>query len=313
MSKISPGTLLLGIIAVMFGLLGAYVVRQNMLDETVAADPAPPAEPVKFTIPMANTDLPAGREITFGDLSVVSMTQEQMVAAGISGQYMADTKQIIGRVLRDDLASGSRFMPALMYAEGDGPSIMDKLEPGMRAVTVAVAMDAAVEGFAVPGSYVDVIFRSDEDTEENLPQSTVALIEGVKILALNSHTLATKQINEDNRRGSEDSKVTIQVTPDEAIALQVVEGRGSLSLTLRHPGDGLSLDTSRPVTLDDVLNRPRLKSHKMQVFRGGSMTEVDFGKIKQAPVEPENIVQVNADKQAKVERRDNAVSTADVK
>jgi hypothetical protein len=106
------------------------------------------------------------------------------------------------------------------------------LDAGYRAVTIPIEHISAVQGFARPGTFVDVLFRSR--AEEERPEVTITLLERVKVLAVNQNTLSEQNVELDNG-----GTVTLAVTPIQAKALKVVEDRGELSLTLRNPDDEL--------------------------------------------------------------------------
>jgi Flp pilus assembly protein CpaB len=99
-------------------------------------------------------------------------------------------------------------------------------------VTIPIEHISAVQGFARPGSFVDVLFRSR--AEEERPEVTITLLERVKVLAVNKNTLTEKNVELEGG-----GAVTLSVTPIQAKSLKVVEGRGELSLTLRNPNDEL--------------------------------------------------------------------------
>ena len=61
--SISPGTMTVGILAIVAGLVGAYAVRTALLDEPVAV--AEVAAPVVTVMPLAAIDLPAGRMLSY--------------------------------------------------------------------------------------------------------------------------------------------------------------------------------------------------------------------------------------------------------
>ncbi len=295
MLKLSPGTLLLGIVAVLFGLLGAYVVRLELLPKPVAEVPEadPPGTQL---VPMASSDLVAGRVITLGDIAVTKMTREQIKSAGISGYFMTRTTQIIGRVLKQDVVRGSTFNMEMLYPEGVYPNPADRLKPGFRAATVHVKGPAAVSGFARPGSWVDVLFRADKDDDADLPELTVTLVESVEVLALDEQTFEGSKSTQDRLRDME-MAVTLAVRPEQASALRVVEGRGSLSLVLRNPNDATPISADHPSTIHDVLDRPYTR-WRMEVYRGGSLSSVDFRKNERRSPTAEDIV--NAENSAKV-------------
>ena len=69
-SRITPGTVIVGIFAVLFGLVGAYGVRKYLQTEKPA--PPPPAAPRTQIVPLASMDLQPGRTIVLGDIGCCS-------------------------------------------------------------------------------------------------------------------------------------------------------------------------------------------------------------------------------------------------
>lgn len=275
MSRISPGTLLLAIVAVLFGLLGAYIVRQNLNSPTQAAE-----EKVTIVVPTAGTDLIGGRQVAFGDIAVYKMTREQLKEAGIKGVFMTTTTQIIGRTIKQDMKKGEVFRMENMYQDGVGPNVVDMLKPGQRAITVPVEVNSAVGGFARPGTFVDVLFRSDAGEDENIrPETTVTLINKVKVLAFNEQTFSGA-LNPKQSNRNKPANVTLAVDAFEAASLRIVDGRGTLSLALRHPDDiaGAVPASLAPRTLDELLKIPPPNKHEIEVYRGNHLTSVEFDK-----------------------------------
>jgi len=271
MSRISPGTLLLGIVAVLFGLLGAYVVRENLRKPNVAK-----AAPEKktFVVPRAGFELKSGRKIALGDIMMNTMTAAEMSSAGLTDVYMPDARQIIGRVLRSDVKAGSTFSTSMFYPEGTGPNVAELLEPGERAITVPVESDSAVAGFTRPGTWVDVIFTSEEDEERERPETTITLLEKVKVLAVNQQTF--ENAKEQDNKSTDSVSVTLAVNVEDAAALRVVDGHGALSLVLRNPEDTLTTASLAPRTMDELLKLPPPVRHRIEIFRGNSMSQTDF-------------------------------------
>ncbi len=154
--KPGSGGIMLAFIAVLVGLFGAYIVRGVLQRPSVKVAKGPQL----ITIPMASMELQAGRTVSLGDVALARMTRSEMEERGISRAFMTDTKQIIGRVLRTSMKRGERFDTTLFYPDGMGPGLENRLKPGMRAVTIPVRSENALLGFAGPGNWVDVIFRS---------------------------------------------------------------------------------------------------------------------------------------------------------
>lgn len=266
MSRLSPGTVIVAIFAVLFGLVGAYAVRKSM--QTPEKETP---EPRMNIVPVASIDLEPGRRLTLGDVALLRLTDDQVKERGFPEGYMTNPQQIIGRILRDPNKQGEVFLTQQFYPEGMGPSIAERLKPGFRAVTVPIAANAAVSGMATAGSFVDVIFRTEARAEENLPATTVTLLESVEVLAIGRDTVPG------SAPPASVQQVTLAVTPEQAAALTVVENRGQLSLSLRSPQDQEYISNPVPQTLHRLLGiEEPSPTMSTEIYRRGAVSSRSF-------------------------------------
>jgi Flp pilus assembly protein CpaB len=220
---------------------------------------------------MASADLEPGRALTLSDVMLVSMTATQMKQQGIASEYMSNPEQIIGRVLREPLGKGGVFTTSSMYPEGMGPDISDRLEPGLRAVTVGIEGTGIVGGLARPGALADVLFRVTADPKSDIPEKTITLLEKVQVLAVGGNTVMGKANSGDPKT------VTLAVNPAQANALKVAEGRGLFSLSLRSDSDDtLAQGEKHPSTLENVLSLEPKVSFTTEIYRAGSVQKMTF-------------------------------------
>ena len=249
MSRIAPGTMTVVVFALLVGLGGAFVVRHELRPEVSAAPnlPVPPESTV--SVPIALTDLPAGHNVSIDDIGIQRLSQSEYEKSSYAAtSHLTNPRQIAGRTLRSELKKGAVFTMDDVYRMGDAPGVVENLEAGFRAVSVPVQNVGAVQGFARPGSYVDVLFRAESSGKR--PEVTLTLCERVKVLAVNSNAAEGSRVSL-NGQGS----VTLAVTPHQAKVLKVVEGRGEVSLMLRHPDDDfqfLPFDPALERTLSDL-------------------------------------------------------------
>lgn len=279
MSQLSPGTLLLAVIAIVAGAMGAYLVRENLLREKEEVAAQEPADTEYTSVPLASTDLKAGREIALGDIAVYRLTREQMEELGIAKSFMNNTQQIIGRVLKEDIDKNATFNASILYPEGTGPAIADMLEKGKRAITVPVELDSAVAGLAAPGNWVDVLFQSKPEAAtrdaEDRPSVAMTLLQRVKVLAIDEQMVeGSRSVMQ--RSDSHMAAVTLEVDPDQATALRLVDGRGTLALSLRHPDDDFTNTSQDLITLEQLLNIPQKSKFEMEIFRGTRLSRTEF-------------------------------------
>jgi len=271
-SRITPGTVIVGIFAVLFGLVGAYGVRKYL--QTEKPTPPPVAGPQAELVPLASMDIEPGEKIVTGHIAALRLMPEEIQKRWKEGQlpkqYMTDPNQIVGRILKSPLKQGDAFQTELFYPDGTGPKVAEKLTPGLRAVTIPVEGTGALGGFDGPGSYVDVVFRARPDDKAGIPETTVTLLEGVQVLAMEeADRRAPPGSNLENR-------VTLAVTAAQANALKIAEGRGSFSLTIRNAEDVEVAAATIPQTLDRLLNLPSQNRHVTAIYRGGDAETVAF-------------------------------------
>lgn len=305
MAKISPATMTAAIFAILIGLVGAYAVRQFLSQAEVVAEQQEPEEqkpPEMVYVPVAARDMQIGQKVTINDIVIRKIIKAEFGDSEFVGQqFMTATDQITGRQLQSDLTTGSVFKPDSFFPDGMGPGITRLLQPGQRAVTVPIRNIGAVEGFAAPGTQVDVMFRSEP--AEEMPETTLTLLEYVEVLAIDRIALPG-QVAGAGMSGP--ATVTLAVSPPQAKALKAVEGRGELSLALRHPDDdgsivSIGLNSSDHLTLNQLIGGPPPKRETtMEIFNAGQrqvMTFVDRSPRRslnpgliRTPVGPGNIV-----------------------
>jgi pilus assembly protein CpaB len=267
------------IFAILVGLAGAYMVRQYLSRPEAAA--VAQQAPEMITVPVAGVDLMAGRNLTINDIAIHRMTRDEFAKSPYANEeFMTDSRQIAGRMLKSALKKGDAFLTTSLYPEGMGPGVAELLKPGQRAVTVAIENVGAVEGFARPGTLVDVLYRST--ATDNVPEVTMTLLDRVEVLAVGKISVPGHDVSVGATDQAGRGTVTLAVNPDQAKALKVVEGRGELTLSLRNPEDAATLSSlgyeHHKVTLYQVLGLPEPKGPKsMDIYLGGVKSTVTFG------------------------------------
>ncbi len=147
MSRISPASLSVCILAILCGLGGAYALRTYLKEKPRPVAPAP--DPA--TIPIASLELPAGRMITRGDIGLALLR----TMGELPPHTIARPEDVIGRVLRTPLKPGDTIQTTSLFPEGSGPNLSGHLKPGLRAVTVPVDNLGTIGGYVRPGVVVD--------------------------------------------------------------------------------------------------------------------------------------------------------------
>ncbi|MBS0265047.1 MAG: Flp pilus assembly protein CpaB [Planctomycetes bacterium] len=278
MSKIfSPGLLGIGILAVLAGLTGTYVVR------SVMQQPPRREAPRTVVVPLATIDLPEGRVLTMGDVGLYSLTPAEIKERNLNlTDSMSSPEQIIGRRVKSAIAKGQPFLSSSLFLEGTRPSLADKLKPGMRTFMLLVSKER-LGGLAI-GNHVDVLFRStptrvaDRSNEQPIPEVTLTLMRDIEILDIYEAPAQNNSRNGGRRVGELDLRlrnqgppplqVTLAVTPAQALRLQAIQGKGDLSLTALPEKTDEQIEAARAnaraeskaapsqLTLSDILELP---------------------------------------------------------
>jgi len=278
--------MIVAIFAVMFGLVGAYTVKRYLQAAPPVESKAPDL-PRMVRLPKASMDIRPDKPLTIGDVSINPIEYKELTKQVRDGLILedpiTDARQVVGRILREEVKKGSAFQASMFYPEGMGPNVAERLKPGYRAVTVPIKDIGAVSGFAGPGSMVDVLFRSHPNPEEAIPETIVTLVEAAQVLAVGQNyvpgTLGKTNI----------TMVTLAVTNDQSKALKVAEGRGDMSLSMRSPTGDATAQNMQAMTLEGILGLPpRIGPAVVDIYRGGSRQSIIFdrGRAREIPPPP---------------------------
>jgi Flp pilus assembly protein CpaB len=237
MARLSAGTLAVAVVAVLLALTGAFAVRQFLEQRDVAQGTdtdSSKSEPDVVTIPIAVTDLEHGRVIRESDFTPITMSRDKFVKSEFAKRMFIDkVEHLTGRVLRESIVAGATVGPVELYSEGTGPTVAEKLPAGMRAVTVKVNGSGFADGFAAPGTFVDVLFRSTPTDSSTIPETTITALTRIEVLAVDvsPYPKGLSEIKGD--ADTQEARVTFAVVPSEATMIKALEDRGEISLALR--------------------------------------------------------------------------------
>jgi len=274
-NRMGPGILLILFFAILAGLAGVYVWKKNSQKAVVVQPSAP--KPRVFIV--ASTDIPSGRVVHSSDFMSVTISPKQLSERVKSwpALLLSDGRQIVNRRVKNPVKQGEPFAPETFYAEGIEPDLTEKLEPGMRAVSIGIPADG-LPSKATPGAIVDVLFRTKPDKDSDLPELSRTLIERVQILVIgNNATFGSIGLP---KVDVQDRTVTLAVTPQHALLLKATEGHGEFSVALRSIEDNVSSIAMRDLTLNDIFDLPEPEPEPVpfiaEVFRRGQRQTLTF-------------------------------------
>jgi len=213
-------------LALVLAALVTYMVARAL--GLVGMGPAGPAR----SMVVAATTIGAGQPIDTAQVKLVPWPSGQ-VPAGVFDK----TSTVVGRVARQTIYPGELLLePKLAPTDARG-GLAATIENGKRAISVRVNEVVGVAGFALPGSYVDVLVSAKDLKDQ--PFSTTVLTR-IKVLAAAQETQST---HTDPTKPKTVNAVTLELTPGEAEKLDLARSVGSLSLVLRNDSDTSDVET----------------------------------------------------------------------
>ncbi len=236
-----------GTILVLCATLAAVLLHVNDIDQTtpppgiVLASDDPP-EPT-------TTILTARRRIEVGEQLTLEMFDKNTFLASLVPQdaIRADQQDfVLGRYATQLLDSGMSITKVAISQKKPISALY--IPPGYRAFTIMVDPRSGVEGYAKPGSRVDVLwsFLGDDKMRQ-----VATVVRYSRVLSVAG---ATEVENIPNLKGLQNTTVTLLVSEKDAKRLELARGLGQLSLSLVGDSEPIQLkDNDLPVTVTDII------------------------------------------------------------
>lgn len=189
----------------------------------------------------------------------VAKAATELATTGAKSDY-------IGSVVREPILAGEPIVSRKIVRAGDSGYLAAYLEPGMRAMAIAVTVESAAGGFILPGDRVDVVLTAETNRDgavEGATKSKFAsgvVLQNIKVLAIDQATRVG-----DDAQAVVGATATLEVRPQDSVVLAQAKSEGELSLSLRSYADtaGPSGATRRPVA---AVSQPQA----VRIYRGGA-------------------------------------------
>ncbi|WP_454763052.1 Flp pilus assembly protein CpaB [Cupriavidus campinensis] len=201
-------------------------------------------------VAVAAADISLGQQITPEAVKLVDWP-----AASLPPGVVQDAASLSGRVTKASLTRGEPVLESKLTPAGTKGGLSAVIANGKRAITVRVNDVVGVAGFALPGSFVDIIVNTQKDKEgkpsaERTDQSISKIVlEKILVLAV------AQEVNRDETKPKVVNAVTLEVSPDEAEKLDLARSVGTLSLVLRNQMDPRPAETAG-ATKNSLLKEP---------------------------------------------------------
>lgn len=199
-------------------------------------------------IAVASQDIVLGTVLTPDMVKLVGWPRGQEPAGAHT-----DLARLQGRVITTSLQRGEPVLDARLAPEGTKGGLVSLVVPGKRAMTVRVNDVVGVAGFALPGTFVDVLVSTQDDsrgTNERERMISKIVLERMLVLAV------AQEVDRDPTKPKVVNAVTLEVTPQQAEVLDLARSVGTLSLVLRNQTEREGAATAG-VTKDELLGLRR--------------------------------------------------------
>ena len=273
MKRVTPGTVTIGVLAILFGLAAAYGARRYLTQPATGPRAARPAT-VAIVVPRVN--LPKYARIREQDVDVAEVSPQNAPKGAV-----ALKSRSLFRLTKVAVMAGQPLLEENLYPIGEVPTLADQLPPGYRAVTLSVDASSALNGMILPESLVDINMTVKGDRPELNGLTTLTVMRSVKVLATSEARFSTGE----ERQAGQLRNITVAVTPEQANKLILAQRYGSLSVTLvstKDPALAQLSDDRAMVNPSDLLGLLPIPAAEepvrktAQIWRGGSMKEVVF-------------------------------------
>lgn len=165
-----------------------------------------------------------------------------------------------GAVARRAFAKGEPILKNQLVRSTEGGFMSAVLDPGKRAVSIAVDSTSGNAGFIFPGDRVDLILTHAVARQAIQSRASETFVEDVRVLAVD------QRLDNPENKAVLAKTVTLEVTPKQAEEINLAKDLGKISLSLRSlasakkPAAPVKTQGENPITanepqsLDDILN-----------------------------------------------------------
>lgn len=188
----------------------------------------------ELPIPVLEKPINRGEKIQQANLTFVKWDRKRIPAGSI-----INVQNLIGKVATQNLIA---LLPLTTNNISENISdvnrVVEQIPMGMRAITVKVDVESAVEGWAQSGNRVDVlIVRSNGETLE-----AKVIAENVQILSAGRSTEAK---NTEENAPKTPNTATLLVTQDDALRIKAASSIGRITFALRGGSDNAPTQTTK--------------------------------------------------------------------
>jgi pilus assembly protein CpaB len=223
-----------------------------------------PVQIARGPVVVAVTQIAAGQEIKAEMVEVKDLPVE-----AIYPKAARSVEVVVGRVSSSGAEPGEQLLVSRFFKAGEAnDTLAYAIERGKRAVTIAVDPVSGVAGLVKPRDHVDILVLINVKQQlwkmnATITQDAVDISyklgdredQAYSLMPLqNVLVLATGQVMQADASNDETTvdQVTLSVTPDQAVILNLLASNSQIRLALRSPIDTDTVDIE-PKNINDVI------------------------------------------------------------
>lgn len=145
-----------------------------------------------------------------------------------------NVKTLVGKYAKHDISAGIPIEQNHLVEQRKYVAL--PITPGMRAVTIKIDSQSGLEGWAHPGTRVDVALTYVNQEE----LTSKVIVQNAKVLSFDGDSRPAHErfgVASNNGKATNGKTLTLEVSPGDALKIQTSKRVGSLSLLLRAPED----------------------------------------------------------------------------
>jgi pilus assembly protein CpaB len=212
------------LLAIVFGLIAAYLVYNYLTQVRVSADNRAYTQVV-----VATQDIPANTRI-----SSAMVEQKPFPSEFRNNQEITDSKEAVGKITLIAINKGEVVLQNRVIKSGDNKEGLAYVVPeGLRAMSVPVDEVTGVAGLVKKGDQVDIIALVSMGENPPEPRS-VLVLQNVEVLNVGTILSPDKSTAD---KATPAKTITVAVSVEDSLRLKMAIQKGSISLLLRSPVD----------------------------------------------------------------------------
>jgi pilus assembly protein CpaB len=274
-------SILMLLTALALGMI-AYQLAVPVKPVLMTAAPQGPIAPLEVGYFVAARPLPAGTFVRDEDFALKSVLPARLPTNAIT-DLPENRANLRGALIRRYMDAGTMITQEDLLRSKDRGFLAAVLEPGTRAVSVAVDAVSGVSGLIWPGDRVDLILTQEMD-HAVAPLSRRVLSEtiltNVRVIAVDQDIVRGTPVD-GLTTGHVARTVALQLATDEAERVTVAQQLGHLALAVRAIGSPLPSLTMQPTLFSGDVSPALSKTDepagaRIQVIEGSDRREVKF-------------------------------------